>query len=100
MNKHVTEIGGEVCVSATGVVLMALNGWRTDRKPECREALERYCQYLAMHSYGKGSKAIWKALEGMDGPQAAEWVESTFARYMSDPIAAVEYVLGQTVARP
>ncbi len=100
MSKHVMEHNVETYVSATGVVLMALNGWRTDQKSKCREALTRYCQYLAMHGYGKGSKAIWNALEKMDGPHATEWVESTFERLVSDKIAAVEYVLGQAVARP
>lgn len=100
MRKHTMEYNGETLVSPTGVILMALHGWRVDRKQECWEALERYCQYLAVHSYGQGSKAIWRALEAMPDKQAREWAESTFARYVSDPIAAVEYVLGETAQRP
>lgn len=100
MSKHTMEHNGETLVSPTGVILMALRGWRTDHKRECREALERYCQYLAMHGYGKGSKAIWNALALMDDQQAREWVESTFERYVLDPIAAVEYVLGEIAQQP
>ena len=100
MSKHTMEHNGETLVSPTGVIVMALHGWRVDHKQECREALERYCQYLAMHSYGKGATAIWKELALMDDQQAREWVESTFARYVSDPIAAVEYVLGEMAQRP
>ena len=100
MSKHTMERNGETYISPTGVILFALSGWRTDRKQECREALERYCQYLAMHSYGQGSKAIWRALEAMPDKQAREWAESTFTRYVSDPVAAVEYVLGEMAQRP
>ena len=71
MSKHTVERNGETYISPAGVILFALGGWRTDRKQECREALERYCQYLAMHSYGQGSKAIWRALEAMPDKQAS-----------------------------
>jgi len=100
MSKNVKEKNGELYVSGAGVILVALNGWRIYRNPKCQKALERYCQYLAMHGYGKGSKEIWNTLEWMDGPQATQWIESSFERYVADKVAAVEYVLGQTVARP
>ena len=78
MNKHMMERHEETYLSPTGVILFALHGWRKDHKQECREALERYCQYLAMHGYGQGSKAIWRVLKVMDDQQVAEWVERTF----------------------
>lgn len=97
MNEHVIDHGGERLVSSTGVVLMALYGWRVDHAPKCREALERYCQYLALHGYGRGSQAIWRELAAMPDRQAAAWAQSTFERFVSDPAAAVEYVLGKAV---
>ena len=95
--EHTKIINGERHVSTVGVVLLALHGWRTDHKESCREALRRYCQYLAMHGYGKGSKAIWEHLAGMDNQEAAQWVETTFRQFVTDPVAAVEYVLGTVV---
>ena len=52
--EHTKIINGERHVSAVGVILMALHGWRVGHKEPCREALRRYCQYLAMHGYGAG----------------------------------------------
>ena len=98
--KYTKTINGEQYVSPVGVVLMVLHGWRTDHKEPCREALRRYCQYLAMHGYGAGSKTIWKHLAGMDNQEAAQWIETTFSRFVADPVAAVEYVLGTAVQRP
>ncbi len=95
--EHTKSINGERYVSGVGVVLMALYGWRIDHKEPCREALRRYCQYLAIHGYGAGSKAIWKRLTGMGNPEAARWIEATFQQYAADPVAAVEYVLGTVV---
>lgn len=95
--EHFKIINGERHVSGVGVVLMALHGWRTDHKEPCKEALRRYCQYLAMHGYGKGSKSIWAALACMPDQQAAKWIENTFKRFVSDPVAAVEYVLGTVI---
>ena len=95
--EHTKIINGERHVSTVGVVLLALHGWRTDHKEPCREALRRYCQYLAMHGYGKGSKAIWEHLAGMDNQEAAQWVETTFRQFVTGPVAAVEYVLGTVV---
>ena len=97
---HVQTVNGEQCVSPVGVILMALHGWRVERKEPCREALRRYCEYLAMRNYGKGSKAIYSALACMPDRQAEQWIETTFKRYIADPVAAVEYVLGTAVQRP
>lgn len=97
--KYTKIINGENHVSAVGVVLLTLHGWRIAHKQECREALRRYCQYLAMHGYGAGSTAIWEQLAGMDNQEAAQWIETTFSRFVADPVAAVEYVLGTAVQR-
>lgn len=73
---------------------------RVIRAEPCREALRRYCQYLAMHGYRAGSKAIWEHLAGMDNQEAAHWIETTFSRFVADPVVAVEYVLGTAVQHP
>lgn len=91
---HTKTLNGETHVSATGVILMAWHGWRAEGKEACQTALRRYCEYLAMHNYGKGSKAIYAALAGMSNEQGKQWIETTFQRYVTDPVAAVEYVLG------
>lgn len=85
--------------SSIRVVLMALHGWRIDHKQECRGALERYCQYLAMHGYGQGSKTIWDELAALPAKQATAWVERTFEQFAPDPVTAVEYVLREMVQR-
>lgn len=95
--EHTKIINGERHVSAVGVILMALHGWRVGHKEPCREALRRYCQHLAMHGYGAGSTAIYAALSGMSDGQAERWIENTFMRFAADPVAAVEYVLGTVV---
>ena len=94
---HVQTINGEQCVPPVGVILLALHGWRTGRKEPCQNALRRYCEYLAMHGYGAGSTAIWEHLAGMDDREAARWIENTFKRLVADPVAAVEYVLGEAL---
>lgn len=97
MEQHTKTANGERYVSSVGIILMTLHGWRIDHKEPCREALRRYCQYLAMHGYGAGFKAIWEHLAGMGNPEAARWIENTFQRFVADPVAAVEYVLGTVV---
>ena len=100
MNRdHVLEKNGETYLSPVGCVLLALQGWRKDGLEASSEALRRYCEYLAMHKYGKGTKAIMRELEVLDDASAAAWIESSFSRCVSDPIAAVEYVLGEYVKR-
>lgn len=54
----------------------------------------------AMHGYRAGSKAIWEHLAGMDNQEAAHWIETTFSRFVADPVVAVEYVLGTAVQHP
>jgi len=91
--NHVQAIGGETCITSTGVLFMALHGWRKDRNETCREALQRYCQYLARHGYGKVATEIWADLAALPDQPARKWLEDTFSQYVTDPIAAVEYVL-------
>lgn len=93
--EHTKIINREHHVSTVGVILMALHGWQIEHKEPCREALRRYCQYLAMHGYGAGSTAIWAHLAGLNNQGATRWIKSTFSRFVVDPVAAVEYVLGK-----
>lgn len=95
--EHTKIVNGEHYVSTVGVVLLTLHGWRTERKEPCQNALRRYCEYLAMHGYGAGSTTIWEHLAGMGDREATRWIENTFKRFVADPVAAVEYVLGMVV---
>lgn len=88
------DIGGEVYLTGTGVIILAYVSWKVDNMPVGREEMQRYCQYLAMHGYGEGATAIMTTLEGMSVEDGTKWIRASYNRYVDDMAAAVNYVLG------
>lgn len=83
----------ETMLSARGVVLLALDGWKAENIPESRDAMRRYCEYIALHGGQTGASAAFSRLESMSMPHARAWVKATFDRYVQDKEAVVQYVL-------
>ena len=83
----------EVMLSARGVVLFHLSAWKVDGNEKAHNGLRRYCEYITMHGYQGGASAAIAALDGMDKPQGIAWVKRTFARYVQDQRALIQYMM-------
>ncbi len=82
----------EIMLSARGVVMLALCGWKEDRLEESLSAMRRYCEYIAMHGYQGGARAAMAELENMDKEAAKEWIIDTFALYVKDQMSIIQYI--------
>ena len=89
------EVGGkmEAMLSARGVVLLCLSAWRLDKTPKALYSLRRYCEYISAHGYRGGAAKALAELESLDDGQAKAWIRRTYARYVSDQLAMVNYVM-------
>ena len=89
------EIDGkeEICFTGRGAVLMTFFAWRDDKLPKAREALRRYCEYLAMHGYGGGTSAILAEIDGMDKDRGANWIKATYGKYVEDDLSLMRHVI-------
>lgn len=83
----------EVMLSARGVVLFHLSAWKVDGNEKAHNGLRRYCEYITMHGYQGGANAAIAALDDMDKPQGIAWVKRTFARYVQDQMALIQYMI-------
>lgn len=83
----------EVMLSARGMVLFHLSAWKVDGNEKAHNGLRRYCEYITMHGYQGGASAAIAALDGMDKPQGIAWVKRTFARYVQDQRALIQYMM-------
>ena len=81
----------EMMLSARGVLLFYLSAWKLDSNEKAHEAVRRYCEYIAAHGCKGGAS---KLLEELDGPEKeAAWIRRTFAQYVQDQTALMQYVL-------
>ncbi len=83
----------EMMLSARGVVLLYLSSWKLDGNVKAHDGLRQYCEYITMHGYRGGAVKALAELDGLDKPQGIAWVKRTFARYVQDQAALMEYML-------
>ena len=83
----------EVLLTPRGVILMVFFSWRVDKMPKGKLALQKYCEYLALHHYGKSSKEIFQELESIDINNGTEWVKATYGMYVNNDTDVVKYVM-------
>ncbi len=83
----------ETMLSARGVVLLALAGWKEDGLEASESAMRRYCEYISLHGYQGGASAAMTTLETMSMDDIKTWVKQTFARYVPDKEALVHFML-------
>ena len=81
----------EIMLSAQGVVLFHLASWREDNNEKAHSGLRRYCEYITMYGYQGGASAALAELE--DKQQGITWVKRTFARYVQDERALIQYMM-------
>jgi len=92
MDYKEADIAGkpETVLSGRGVVLFCYSAWVNDHMPKARDALVRYCQYIAFHGFkGGASKALTELDSRQDG---AAWIRQTYDRYIQNPAAMVDYL--------
>lgn len=80
-------------LSARGVILLAWSGWKKDGLPEAKDALRRYCEYISGHGYRGGASVALSNLCDMGVDCGVQWIKQTFARYVRDEVALIQYVL-------
>lgn len=85
----------EMVFSGRGTVLITYFSWRDDKMPKAREALERYCQYIAAHGYKGGASKALAELDRLGTDAAVEWIRKTYARHVHDDEALIAYVMEQ-----
>ncbi len=83
----------EMMLSARGVMLVHLASWREDGNEKAHNGLRRYCEYITMHGYPGGASAALTELDSMGKDQGAAWIKRTFARYVQDSFALIQYVM-------
>lgn len=83
----------ELMLSARGVVLLALCGWKGEGLEASRGAMRRYCEYISLHGFHGGASAAMAALEAMSTDDAKRWVKLTFNEYVSDKDAVIQYMM-------
>lgn len=83
----------EQMLSGRGVVLLAYFSWLDEKLPKAREALTRYCQYIASFGYSGGASAALADLDALDKSGGAAWIRRTYARHVHDERSAISYVL-------
>lgn len=84
----------EAMLSARGVVLLCLSSWRLDKNERAHGCLQRYCEYITLHGYKGGAASALAELDKLGKDDAIAWVKRTFARYVQDQSALVQYVMG------
>ena len=89
--------GEEQCLlTGRGTILTVYFIWVEDKNPKAREGLLRYCQYIASHGYKGGATKALAELDAKDDKDAAvEWIKQSYARYVSDDAALIQFVLAQ-----
>lgn len=85
----------ETMLSARGVVLLALSGWKEEGLSASERAMRRYCEYITFHGYQGGATRAVRELEDMSKDKAISWVKRTFSQYVQDQAALVQYILEQ-----
>lgn len=91
-----TVIDGEeqVLLTGRGTVLTTYACWKDDGNARAREALMRYCQYIASHGRGGGATRAFEELDALETDRAVEWIRQTYARHVHDDAGLIQYVLG------
>ena len=85
---------GEPLYTVRGTLKMGLLLWRDEANHGAREVLRRYCQYLALHGYGRGAREILDDLDALNTDQAIAWIQDTHARFVTDDDSLLRYILG------
>lgn len=83
----------EAMLSARGVVLFHLSAWKVDGNEKAHNGLRRYCEYITLHGYQGGASTALAELDGMEREKAIAWVKRTFARYVQDQAALIQYMM-------
>lgn len=84
----------ETMLSARGVVLMLLSAWKLDGNEKAHDGLRRYCEYIGVHGYRGGASKALEELDKLGKGADAAWVRHTFAQYVEDQNALIQYVMG------
>ena len=80
-------------LSARGVVLFYLSAWKLDGNEKAHDGLRGYCEYIAAHGCKGGASKLLEELDGLDKGEDAAWIRRTFAQYVQDQTALMQYVL-------
>lgn len=85
----------EILFSGRGTILIIYLCWREEQTPKARQALLRYCQYIALHGFPGGATKALAQLDGLRKEAAMEWIRKTYARYVADDRTLIQFVLGR-----
>lgn len=64
-----------------------------DGNERAHDGLRRYCEYISVHGCPGGASKALKELDGLGNGADAAWIRRTFARYVEDQNALMQYVM-------
>lgn len=85
----------QLVFSGRGTVLVTYFTWTDDKNQKAREAMKRYCEYLAAHGFKGGAAKALAELDRLDKDRAVEWIKKTYARYVQNDTALIQFMLGR-----
>ena len=83
----------ETMLSARGVLLMCLSAWKLDGNEKAHDVLRRYCEYINCHGFKGGASRALEELDSLEKGVDSAWIKHTFARFVTDQRALMQYVL-------
>ncbi|NCE63599.1 hypothetical protein D1159_03155 [Pseudoflavonifractor sp. 524-17] len=93
--KVVIDGKEEIAFTGRGTVLITYFTWLDDKNQKAREALQRYCEYIAAHGFKGGATKALAELDSLNKDHAVEWIRKTYARHVHDDEALIQFVMGQ-----
>lgn len=91
--KAVIDGEEQYLLSGRGTVLTTYFCWQDDGNQKAKEAMLRYCQYIAAHGFKGGATRAFDELERRDKDHAVDWIRQTYARHVHDDAALIRFVL-------
>jgi len=83
----------ELMLSGRGVVLFYYSAWLDYGNEKALDGLRRYCEYIAAHGCRGGATKALAELKGLGKEDAEMWIKRTYARYVHDGEALMQYVI-------
>jgi len=80
------QVGGEdeILLTASGVLILSYLAWKKDGLPKGREAMQRFCSYIAEQGYKGTADNIYDDLMRIDTDRAVQWLRITCREWILD----------------
>lgn len=91
--KDVIDGEEQILLTGRGVVIFSCFTWKKENNQKAKEAMRRYCEYIAVHGFKGGAKKALAEVERLEDAAAVEWIRKTYARHVHDDKGLIQYVM-------